>query len=64
MAYLHSGLGRVAVALANGRLFVCCGDAKPTTPVAAEGTFVLTELAAECVEVHCLAVTLSSAGLW
>ncbi|KAF2362731.1 Ankyrin repeat [Trinorchestia longiramus] len=63
MTHLHSGLRRVAVALANGRLFVCCGDARPTTPVCGEGSFVMTELAADSLSIHCMAVTIS-AGIW
>uniref|UniRef100_A0A6A7FVB2 non-specific serine/threonine protein kinase n=2 Tax=Hirondellea gigas TaxID=1518452 RepID=A0A6A7FVB2_9CRUS len=63
IAHLHSGLARVAVALSNGRLFVCCGDARPTTPVCGEGSFVMTELAADTYSLHCLAVTLQP-GLW
>jgi hypothetical protein len=63
MVYLHSGLCRVAVALDNGRLFVCCGDARPSTPVCGEGSFVMTELAADSLTIHCMAVTITS-GVW
>lgn len=38
------GMSRVAVGLANGRLFLVRGDGAPTTMTMGEGTFVLTEL--------------------
>ncbi|XP_050691737.1 leucine-rich repeat serine/threonine-protein kinase 1-like isoform X4 [Eriocheir sinensis] len=50
-------LGRVAVALLNGRLFLCSSDVTPTSPVLGEGSFVMTELAGSTQEIHCLAVT-------
>lgn len=53
---LHA-LGRVAVALCNGRLFLCSSDVTPTSPVLGEGSFVMTELAGSTQEIHCLAVT-------
>ncbi|KAK8739408.1 hypothetical protein OTU49_003618 [Cherax quadricarinatus] len=62
---LHA-LGRVAVALCNGRLFLCSSDVTPTSPVLGEGSFVMTELAGSTQEIHCLAVsqTLTSWSLW
>ncbi|XP_063840315.1 leucine-rich repeat serine/threonine-protein kinase 1-like isoform X2 [Scylla paramamosain] len=53
---LHA-LGRVAVALLNGRLFLCSSDVTPTSPVLGEGSFVMTELAGSTHEIYCLAVT-------
>ncbi|XP_064112289.1 leucine-rich repeat serine/threonine-protein kinase 1-like isoform X1 [Macrobrachium nipponense] len=49
-------LGRVAVALCNGRLFLCSSDVTPTSPVLGEGSFVMTELAGSTQQIHCLAV--------
>nr|XP_045599191.1 leucine-rich repeat serine/threonine-protein kinase 1-like isoform X5 [Procambarus clarkii] len=62
---LHA-LGRVAVALCNGRLFLCSSDVTPTSPVLGEGSFVMTELAGSTQEIHCLAVsqTLTTWSLW
>ncbi|XP_042236093.1 uncharacterized protein LOC121875569 [Homarus americanus] len=62
---LHA-LGRVAVALCNGRLFLCSSDVTPTSPVLGEGSFVMTELAGSTQEIHCLAVsqTQTTWSLW
>ncbi|KAK4295198.1 hypothetical protein Pmani_032225 [Petrolisthes manimaculis] len=62
---LHA-LGRVAVALCNGRLFLCSSDVTPTSPVLGEGSFVMTELAGSTHEIHCLALTHTSTNwsLW
>ncbi|XP_063611108.1 leucine-rich repeat serine/threonine-protein kinase 1-like [Penaeus indicus] len=62
---LHA-LGRVAVALCNGRLFLCSSDVTPTSPVLGEGSFVMTELAGSTQEIHCLAVaqTPTTWSLW
>lgn len=50
-------LRRVAVALANGRLFLCRNDFIPLTPTQGEGTFVMTELGLGGAEgpLHCMA---------
>jgi len=50
-------LRRVAVALANGRLFLCRSDFIPLTPTQGEGTFVMTELGLSGAEgpLHCMA---------
>lgn len=50
-------LRRVAVALANGRLFLCRNDFIPLTSTQGEGTFVMTELGlgGSGTPLHCLA---------
>ncbi|XP_076065875.1 leucine-rich repeat serine/threonine-protein kinase 1-like isoform X3 [Oratosquilla oratoria] len=50
-------LGHVAVALCNGRLFICRSDVTPTSPVLGEGSFVMAELAGDTQAIHCLALT-------
>lgn len=37
-------LGRVCVAMHNGRMFLCCSDVVPASTVGCEGSFVVTEL--------------------
>ncbi|CAL4058692.1 unnamed protein product, partial [Meganyctiphanes norvegica] len=53
-------LGRVAVSLCNGRLFLCRSDVTPTSPVSGEGSFVMTELAGSTQDIHCLAFSQTS----
>ena len=50
-------LRRVAVALANGRLFLCRNDFIPLSLTNGEGTFVMTELGLGGAEgpLHCMA---------
>ncbi|KAJ8942684.1 hypothetical protein NQ314_010008 [Rhamnusium bicolor] len=52
LLYLPS-LKRVACALSNGRLFLVNSEAKPLTPTAAEGTFVMTELGSTSI-INCM----------
>ncbi|KAJ8934094.1 hypothetical protein NQ318_004975 [Aromia moschata] len=52
LLYLRS-LRRVACALSNGRLFLVNSEARPLTPTAAEGTFVMTELGSASV-INCM----------
>ncbi|XP_045460940.1 leucine-rich repeat serine/threonine-protein kinase 1 [Harmonia axyridis] len=46
-------LKRVACALSNGRLFLVNSEAIPSTPTAAEGTFVMTELGSSTI-IYCM----------
>lgn len=46
-------LKRVACALSNGRLFLVNSENIPSTPTAAEGTFVMTELGSSSI-IYCL----------
>ncbi|CAH1175605.1 unnamed protein product [Phaedon cochleariae] len=53
-AMLHlPQLRRVACSLSNGRLFLVNSEAKPLTPTAAEGSFVMTELGSSSI-VNCM----------
>ncbi|XP_015840648.1 leucine-rich repeat serine/threonine-protein kinase 1 isoform X3 [Tribolium castaneum] len=54
-------LKRVACALSNGRLFLVNSEAVPTTPTAAEGTFVMTELGSNSV-INCLCAIFKDGG--
>ncbi|CAH2012003.1 unnamed protein product [Acanthoscelides obtectus] len=51
-------LKRVACALSNGRLFLVNSEARPMTPTAAEGTFVMTELSSTSV-INCMCAVIS-----
>lgn len=55
-------LHRVAVALANGRLFLCRDDFIPLTSTQGEGTFVMTELGlgGSGAPLHCMAAIYST----
>jgi len=56
-------LRRVAVALANGRLFLCRSDFIPLTSTHGEGTFVMTELGLGAAggPLHCMTALYSTA---
>jgi hypothetical protein len=54
-------LKRVACALSNGRLFLVNSEAVPTTPTAAEGTFVMTELGSNST-INCLCAIFKDGG--
>lgn len=54
-------LKRVACALSNGRLFLLNCDVVPTTPTAAEGTFVMSELGSKG-SIYCLCATFKENG--
>lgn len=57
-----SSLHRVAVALANGRLFLCRDDFIPLMSTQGEGTFVMTELGlgGSGSPLHCMAAIYST----
>jgi hypothetical protein len=54
-------LQRVAVALANGRLFMVRSDVLPTAPTKGEGSFVMTELGNSAV-LHAVAAVYRENG--
>lgn len=60
LLYIAS-LKRVACALSNGRLFLLNSDSVPTTPTAAEGTFVMSELGSKG-PIFCLCETFKDNG--
>ncbi|KAJ8980099.1 hypothetical protein NQ317_008560 [Molorchus minor] len=66
LLYLPS-LKRVACALSNGRLFLVNSEARPLTPTAAEGTFVMTELGSSSI-INCMCAVFNgeenSCELW
>ncbi|KAK9885098.1 hypothetical protein WA026_009320 [Henosepilachna vigintioctopunctata] len=51
-------LKRVACALSNGRLFLVDSETIPSTPTAAEGTFVMTELGSSSI-IYCMCAVFS-----
>lgn len=54
-------LQRVAVAMANGRLFMVRSDVLPTAPTKGEGSFVMTELGNSTV-LHAITVIYKNSG--
>lgn len=56
-----ANLKRVACALSNGRLFLLNSNSVPTTPTAAEGTFVMSELGSKG-PMYCLCTTFKDSG--
>lgn len=60
LLYLAS-LKRVACSLSNGRLFLVNSEAVPSTPTAAEGTFVMTELGSNS-RINCLCAIFKDGG--